>query len=256
MKKRKFPFLLMFLMLVFAFACSNSQQTENAPSAPVKPTPIDQSTVGEITGAVHFQGQPPERLPILMGEDPICVKLHNGQTVRVIDGEVNDNGTLPNAFVYVEKGAAKYVFAAPVKPVVLHQKGCMYDPHVLGIMVGQEMEVENNDPTTHNIHPMPSHNRQWNISQLPGAAALHERFAHAEIMVPVKCSQHPWMKCYIGVTTNPFYAVTGSDGTYTIKGLPPGAYTIGAWTATFGREEHQVTVEPKQTVTLDFTFKL
>ncbi|MGH9434886.1 MAG: carboxypeptidase regulatory-like domain-containing protein [Terriglobia bacterium] len=242
-------------MLTFTFACSNSTQTENTPPARVKPTPIDQSTVGEVTGTVYFQGQAPQRLPILMGEDPICVKLHHGQTVRVIDGEVNDNGTLPNVFVYVEAGAEKYVFAPPSGPMVLHQEGCMYNPHVLGIMVGQELQVENNDPTTHNIHPMPRRNRQWNISQLPGAAALHKRFAHPEIMIPVKCSQHPWMKCYIGVTTNPFYAVTGSGGTYTIKGLPPGSYTIGAWTATFGQQEKPIIVEPKQTVNLNFGFK-
>lgn len=253
MKRWKLP--LLPLMLIFAFACSRSQQTENNARPPVKPTPIDQSTVGEVTGTIYFQGPAPERLPILMGEDPACVKLHHGQTVRVLDGEVNGNGTLPNAFVYVEKGAEKYIFAPPSDPVVLHQEGCMYNPHVLGIMVGQELEVENNDPTTHNIHPMPSLNRQWNISQLPGAAALHERFAHVEVTIPVKCSQHPWMKCYIGVTVNPFYAVTGSEGTYTIKGMPAGTYTLGVWTATFGRQEKQITVAPEQTVKLDFTFK-
>lgn len=255
MGKRKSAVLMVLLVGVFAFGCSNKQQSESSPPAAVKPTPIDPSTTGEISGIIHFVGQKPARMPILMGEDPVCVKLHHGETVRVVDGEVNENSTLPNAFIYVKSGAEKYVFATPADPVVLHQQGCMYEPHVLGIMAGQVLEVENNDPTTHNIHPMPSRNRQWNISQLPGAAALHERFRNAEIMIPVKCSQHPWMKCYIGVTSNPFYAVSGSEGTYTIKGLPPGTYTIGAWTATFGQQEKQVILGPKQVVKLDFTFK-
>lgn len=253
METRKPLLLLACLMALATWACSGSQQMQDR--APAKPTPIDESTVGAVTGTIYFHGTPPARFPILMGEDPVCVKLHHGQTVRVADGKVNANGTLPNAFVYVEKGAGKYVFAPPADPVVLHQQGCMYSPHVLGIMTGQELEVENNDPTTHNIHPIAAHNRQWNISQLPGAAPLHERFAHPEVMIPVKCSQHPWMKCYIGVMPNPFYAVTGSDGNYTIKGLPAGSYTIGVWTATFGTQARAVTVGPKQTVKLNFTFK-
>lgn len=253
METRKLSLLIVCLVALTTWACSRSQPTQSV--APTKPTPIDESTVGAVTGTIYFHGTPPTRFPILMGEDPVCVKLHHGQTVRVIDGKVNENSTLPNAFVYVEKGAGKYVFPPPQDPVVLHQQGCMYSPHVLGIMAGQELEVENNDPTTHNIHPMPAHNRQWNISQLPGAAALYERFAHPEVMIPVKCSQHPWMKAYIGVMLNPFFAVTGSDGTYTIKGMPPGVYTIGVWTATFGTQAQAVTIGPKQTVTLNFTFK-
>lgn len=253
METRKLSLLIVCLVALTTWACSRSQPTQSV--APTKPTPIDESTVGAVTGTIYFHGTPPTRFPILMGEDPVCVKLHHGQTVRVIDGKVNENSTLPNAFVYVEKGAGKYVFPPPQDPVVLHQQGCIYSPHVLGIMAGQELEVENNDPTTHNIHPMPAHNRQWNISQLPGAAPLYERFAHPEVMIPVKCSQHPWMKAYIGVMLNPFFAVTGSDGTYTIKGMPPGVYTIGVWTATFGTQAQAVTIGPKQTVTLNFTFK-
>lgn len=253
MHTRKTLLLFACLVALTTWACSSTQQTQNV--APAKPTPIDESTVGSVTGTIYFHGTPPNRFPILMGEDPVCVQLHHGKTVRVVDGKVNANGTLPNAFVYVETGAEKYVFAPPASPVVLHQQGCMYSPHVFGIMVGQGLEVENNDPTTHNIHPMPAHNRQWNISQLPGAAPLHERFDHPEVMIPVKCSQHPWMKCYIGVMRNPFYAVTGSDGSYTIEGLPPGAYTIRVWTATFGTQSQPVTIGPNRTVTLNFTFK-
>ena len=94
-------------------------------------------------------------------------------------------------------------------------------------MVGQKIEIKNDDPTTHNIHPTPANNREWNESQPPKAAALEKDFGREEVMLPVKCNQHPWMKMYVNVSKSPFYAVTGADGKYELKGLPPGDYTIG-----------------------------
>ena len=135
----------------------------------------------------------------------------------------------------------------------------MYKPHVLGVMVGQTLNILTKDPTTHNIHPMPKNNREWNVSQAPNAAPIQQKFARAEIMIPVKCNQHPWMRAYVGVTSHPFYAVTGSDGTFTIKGLPPGDYTIEAWSAGFGSgevlQEQKVTVGPKEEKKVEFAFK-
>jgi hypothetical protein len=131
----------------------------------------------------------------------------------------------------------------------------MYKPHVLGIMAGQILQIVTSDDTTHNIHPMPQNNHEWNLSQLPGAAPILQRFKHPEVMIPIKCNQHNWMRAWLGVTSNPFYAVTGGDGTFTLKGLPPGEYTIGAWTATFGTEEQKVTVGAKETKTVDFKFR-
>ena len=215
---------------------------------------VDKATTGEITGKVSFEGTPPNRPVIAMDKDPVCVSEHS-EPVRVEDGAVNSNGTLPNVFVYVRQGAEKYSFPVPSTPVILDQKGCMYEPHVLGIMVGQELKVVSDDPTTHNIHPMPKDNREWNESQPPGAAPITTKFTHPEIMIPVKCNQHPWMRAYIGVTRNPLYAVTGSDGRFTIKGVPPGEYTIEAWTATFRTEEQKVTVRSRESATLDFSFK-
>jgi len=228
--------------------------TEETSPSTEQVTPIDQSTVGQVSGAVKFDGEKPKLTRIMMDQDPVCVKKHAG-AVYAEDGEVNSNGTLPNVFVYVKEGADKYSFATPTDSVTLDQDGCMYKPHVLGIMVGQDFHVISSDPTTHNIHPMPMNNRDWNISQAPGAMPIDQKFARPEIMIPVKCNQHPWMRAYVGVMKNPFYAVTGSDGTFTLKGLPPGDYTIGAWTATFGEQEQKVTVPAKGTATANFTFK-
>ena len=248
-------------MALFLIACSKKEETTEQPAettTAVQPTPIDQATVGEVTGKVSFDGAKPKPHQIMMDQDPVCVKAHGGKPAYAEDDEVNGNGTLPNVFVYVKSGAEKYTFSTPSDPVVLDQKGCMYDPHVLGVMVDQTLKVVSSDPTTHNIHPMPKDNREWNMSQPPGAAPIEQKFARPEIMIPVKCNQHPWMRAYIGVVKNPFYGVTGSDGTFTIKGLPPGTYTIEAWTSVGGTPQTQdqtVTIGPKETKGVDFTFK-
>jgi len=259
MKNRKLCLFLAITAAVALVSCGEKESTEtSAPeetAAPAAaPTPIDQATVGTITGKINFEGAKPKLARLMMDQDPVCVEKHSGP-VYVEDGAVNDNGTLPNVFVYVKSGAEKYTFAPPSESVELDQDGCMYKPHVLGVQVGQTLDILTKDATTHNIHPMPKDNREWNISQAPNAAPLEQKFSREEIMIPVKCNQHPWMKAYVGVTKNPFFAVTGSDGTFTIKGLPPGDYTIGAWTATFGTQEQNVTVGAKESKTVDFTFK-
>ncbi len=259
MNKQKIFWLLAVVAIVLLVGCGGkkgevSEQPAETP-AEAPPTPIDQATVATITGKVLFQGAKPKLKSIMMDQDPVCVQKHSASPAHVEDGEVNSNGTLPNVFVYVKEGAEKYTFATPTEQVVLDQNGCMYKPHVLGIQVGQDLHIISSDPTTHNIHPMPTDNREWNESQAPGAAPLDKKFARPETMIPVKCNQHPWMRAYIGVMKSPFFAVTGSDGTFTIQGLPPGDYTIESWTATFGTQTQKVTVGPKESKTVDFTFK-
>lgn len=234
---------------IVGFTMYHRAQAQPAP----EPQTIDQATTGEIAGRVSFKGAAPKLEQIVMDQDPVCAARHANPAYEQ-DGEVNSNGTLPNVFVYVKEGAENYKFQVPSKPVVLDQRDCTYHPHVLGIMAGQQLLVVSSDPTTHNIHPMPKDNREWNQSQPPGAPPLKRTFARPEIMIPVKCNQHPWMRAYIGVTRNPFYAVTGREGTYTLKGLPPGDYTLEAWTATFGTQELKVTVSARKTAAADFTF--
>ncbi|MBI2956203.1 MAG: carboxypeptidase regulatory-like domain-containing protein, partial [Acidobacteria bacterium] len=114
--------------------------------------------------------------------------------------------------------------------------------------------VLNSDQTTHNIHPVPSVNREWNRSQPPGADKLVEKFAREEVAIPVKCNIHPWMRSYLAVVKHPFFAVTAADGSFEIKGLPPGNYTLAAWHEKYGELTQQVTVAAKETKTVEFTF--
>ena len=108
---------------------------------------------------------------------------------------------------------------------------------------------------THNIHPKPVNNREWNQSQDAGAEPLSRKFARAEVMVRVKCNIHPWMKAWVGVTEHPYHAVTGADGAFTLKNLPPGKYTIEAWQEELGAQQQEVTVTTKGSEALSFTFK-
>lgn len=209
---------------------------------------------GEIAGKIYFQGEKPKLLPLDMRKDPVCVSEHE-KTVYAQDGAVNDNDTLPNAFVYIKSGTGKLPEIAPRNSVDLTQQGCMYEPHVLGIIVGQPLQVLTLDPTTHNIHVMGDANRDWNVTQQPGSPSVIRRFARPEAMISVHCNEHPWMKAYIGVVSNPFYAVTGSDGSFMLKSVPAGEYTLEVWTATFGTQEQKVVVRAGETANASFTFQ-
>ena len=228
-------------------------KTESAPAA-APAAAIDPATVGEITGKVSFTGTKPTMPRIRMDAVPACTQASK-EPVFSEEVVVNDNGTLRDVFVYVKDGLGNRTFPVPAEDAKLEQKGCTYRPHVLGMMAGQKLQVTNDDPTNHNVHPLPTANREFNESQPPGSAPIEHEFPRTEVMIPVKCNVHPWMKAYIGVVNSPFYAVTGTDGTFTIKGLPPGDYTIEAWQEKYGTQDMKVTVGPKETKTADFTFK-
>ena len=131
----------------------------------------------------------------------------------------------------------------------------MFTPHVSGVMTGQPLVVANSDPVTHNVHPMPEKNREWNQGQPPGAPEIERTFRFEEIMIPVKCNVHSWMKSYIGVVAHPYYAVTAAAGTFELPNLPPGTYTLTAWHEKFGTQTAQVTLAPSGAATAEFTFK-
>jgi plastocyanin len=237
--------------------CGKKEGSESADqpmSAPAGPAAtIDPTTVGEVTGTVSLTGAPPTYKAINMSAEPYCSKANSSAVVpqEVVTG---DKGTLANVVVYVKDNLDKYTFDTPKDAAQLAQKGCMYEPHVVALMAGQTIEVKNDDQTTHNIHPMPKDNREWNTSQPPGAAPIDNSFARQEVAIPVKCNVHPWMKSYIAVFKTPFFAVTKKDGTFDLKGLPPGTYTIEAWQEHYGVVDQQVTIGPKESKSVTLTF--
>jgi plastocyanin len=234
-------------------ACSKKEgeQPAAAPASEAQPaaTPIDPNTVASVSGTVKFDGTALAPAKIDMSQDPACKGTNSAENLVV------DKGDLANVFVYVKDGLGNRTFDVPKESVTLDQSGCKYHPHILGVMAGQNIEIKNDDPTTHNIHPTPASNREWNESQPPQAAPLEKSFAREEIMLPVRCNQHPWMKMFINVTKNPFYTVTGPDGKYEIKGLPPGDYTIAFVHEKLGEQDEKVTLAAKDSKTLDASFK-
>jgi plastocyanin len=224
-------------------------ESTSAPQG-LSPDPANGATV---TGKVSFTGTKPTLREIDMSANAVCQKAHP-KPVPSEEVIVNSNGTLANAFVWVKEGVPEGKWAAPTTAAVVDQKGCIYTPHVSGVVVGQPIEFRNSDETNHNIHPLPRQNREWNESQPPKGDPKTKAFDQEEIMVPIKCNVHPWMRAYVGVVRHPFFAVSGEDGTFKIAGLPPGKYKVEAWHERFGRQEAEVTVVAKDSKSLDFTF--
>ena len=254
MSKRTLLTVTALFLLAFLAGCRGEE-----PAAPTTTQPaaqpaaaVDPATAATIVGKVNFKDGKPRRAPINMGADAACKAMHTSPQLTE-EEVVNDNGTLRWATVYVKDGLGGKTFPPSTQMVHLDQKGCVYTPHVVGVMANQEVHIANSDQTTHNIHPVPKVNREWNESQPPGAGALTKAFAREEMAIPVKCNIHPWMRSYIHVFSHPFFAVTGEDGSFQIKGLPPGDYTLVVWHEKYGEVEQKVTVAAKESKTVDFT---
>lgn len=214
---------------------------------------VDPGTATTVSGTVTYTGAKPKPKLVDMSSDPSCVAAHKG---KAYDESlvVGAKGGLGNAFVFIEKGLEGKHFAAPTATVTIDQAGCWFRPRVLGLQVGQTLDVVNSDPVTHNIHPMAMVNREWNHSQGPGDPVMHRTFTKQEIMIPVKCNIHDWMHAFIGVVDHPYFATTKDDGSFTLPNLPPGTYTVTAWHETLGRQSTTITVPASGKAEANLTF--
>jgi len=209
-----------------------------------------------VTGTVTLTGTAPKLPPIGMDADPACAKKHTSPVAseRLVLGAGN---TMGNIIVWVSKGVpAGKTFTAPTTPVTLDQNGCQYKPHVQGIMVGQAYKILNSDGVLHNVHSLPKVNPQFNKPMPPTLKETTTTFAKPEPIFQIKCDVHPWMTAYIGVFTNPYYAVTAADGKFTISGLDPGTYEISAYHEVLGTQTASVTVPATGSKTQDFKFAM
>ena len=255
----KFPhWLCLVCLAVVPVGCSKApggpdKKAEKA-STEVSYFKVDPTTAGAISGAIQYVGPKPPRKPIDMSGDPACAEAHHG---KAYDESllVSPKGGLANAFVYIKSGLEGKSFETPSTPAVLDQRGCWFTPRVLGLQTNQPLQISNSDPVTHNVHPVAQLNREWNHSQGSGEPPITRRFARPEVMVPVKCNIHSWMHCYIGVLDHPYFAVSGADGTFAIRNIPPGDYVLEAWHQTLGTQELKVTITPSGQQQVDFKFK-
>lgn len=207
---------------------------------------------GDVTGKISFEGTAPKPVRIMTNADPKCMVNHK-EPMYSEDVVVNQNNTLRNVLVYIKDGLGNKTFSPPAQKALFDQKGCRYVPHVLGVQVGQEVEIRNDDPTLHNVHSVSKENAQFNIAQPKQGMTMVRTFDKPETF-KVKCEVHPWMSAYIGVFNHPYFAVTGDDGAFTLKSLPPGEYTIEAWHERYGTKTMKVKVDRKGSVAANFTF--
>ena len=207
-----------------------------------------------VSGTVTFDGKAPALKPIAMDADPVCAKKHSAPVSNemLVLGTGN---TMGNIMVWVSKGLpAGKAWPVPKTPVTLDQNGCMYKPHVMGIMVGQAYRILNSDGILHNIHTLPKVNAAFNKGMPPTLKEASTVFDKPEEVFHIKCDVHPWMSAYVAVFTNPFFSVTSTDGKFTISGLDPGTYEITAWHERLGTQTASVTVSGSDTKTQNFKF--
>ncbi len=263
------PFHVLFCTALYATtvalaACGGGNQPQQtapqtqsaAPASPggaAAPATVDAATAATVTGKVTFTGTPPPAQQVKLSADPYCEKANPG--LKTETEVVGSDGSIGNVFVYVKDGLGNRTFPTPSEPVVLDQKGCHYAPHVLGIQIGQPLQIVNSDDTLHNVHGLAKSNREFNQGQPIQGMKMTHTFSTKEVMIPFKCDVHGWMNAWIGVLDHPYYAVTSTDGTFSLKGLPPGTYTIEAWHEKLGTQTQTVTVGEKDTKNLAFTFK-
>ena len=257
------PVLLIAVAIGFAagmISCGGGSNTASEPAGGAAPaasgggTAIDPNTAGTITGTIKLDGTPPKMKVINMAAEPTCAMQHASSPAMTEDVVAGEGGTLQNVVVYLKGDFSQYKLEVPAAAQI-DQKGCQYSPHVLALMTSQPFNVVNSDMTTHNIHPVPKNNREWNESQPPGSQPIMQSFAREEVSIPVKCNVHPWMKAYIAVLGNPYFKVTGKDGSFSIGNVPPGTYTVSAWHESLGMQEQMVTVGPKESKAVTLTFK-
>ena len=248
---RFFGFPVLAALLATSAACGGSSAPP--PAAPAGPA-VDPATAGTVTATVTFEGQPPAADMITITGDPKCVS-ENGAPQRPEERiVVGDHQALQNVFVYVKDGLGSFGFPIPSEPVVLDQDKCRYTPRVLGVLVGQALQVRNSDPLLHNVRSNGVINQSFNKSTPIEGMSFNHTFATKEVMVPFKCDVHGWMSAYVGVLDHPYFGTTAPDGRVVLGNLPPGTYTIEAWHEALGTRTAQVTIGAKESKDVSFSF--
>ena len=202
-----------------------------------------EAPAGGIKGTVIFEGEAPDRPPLVRKSDAVCAK-----TPRLSEDIVVTKGKLRDVLVRVTVGAPPPPptdESSRPTPAVLEQRECMYEPRVFAIQPAQQIVVRNQDDTFHNIHGTLRGKDLFNQphpKRSPEVKLEHPGDVTAGDVVELACDVHPWMHAYAVVVGNPYYAVTAENGSFEIKGLPPGRYTIEAYHPVLGTRTLDVQV--------------
>src|SRR5579862_3895917 len=247
---RRHARLAMAAALAIAMGCSKSEPAAT-PKGPVMP--VDPTTAGTIDVEVSYSGPPTSPAVINMSSTPACAKLHADP---VLDPSlIVADGRLANAVVYIKSGLGDRGFNPPAEPVVIDQRGCLYDPHVAAVMIGQPLQFRNSDSEPHNVHGRPREVDGWNFLMSRPNSTRDVSFDKPEVGIPVSCDVHPWMHAYVSVFDNPYFAVTPPDGRVTLRQVPPGNYVVAAWQESLGTLVQTAAVPASGTAHVQFTFR-
>ena len=203
---------------------------------------------------VVLSGSAPAASKIQTSADPYCTKLHQANPLFSQTVQVGTDGALIDSLVFVKDGVSG-TYAAAKTPVTLDQRGCVYIPHVIGMMAGQPLEILNSDPTLHNIHPLPVVNAGFNIGMPVQGMKQTRVFQKPEPVFHVKCDVHSWMSAYVATFAHPFFGVSNKQGTVELNNLPAGTFQIQAWHEKYGVQVQSVSLSAGETKQITFTYK-
>lgn len=250
--------ILFAVTLIFISGCGSKDEVliTSAPTQEARPAEsksLDLESAGVLKGIVRFDGGAPAPKKIPIKGNPECSVFHTGGQVNSEELLVKD-GALQNVFVYIREGLEGRVFEAPMEPVTVSNKKCVYVPHVSGVRVGQPLVLLNEDPTLHNVHSYSKNSQAFNIGLPFQGMKQTKKFSKPEVMVTLKCDVHPWMIGYLGVLEHPYFGVTGEDGSFELKDLPPGEYLVEAWHEKLGVQSQKITIEPRESKEIEFKY--
>ena len=207
---------------------------------------------GSIKGHIKLSGKLPGNSIIRMGMDPKCAEINRGKRVVQETVAAAIDGSLANVFVRLQGTLPQT--PVPKEPVVIDQRGCIYQPRVVGVRIGQTLQVKNSDDLLHNVHSLTAKSNSFNISEPKAGMVQQFTMKDEEVMLRIKCDVHSWMTTYVGIVTNPYFAVSNEAGSFEIANVPAGSYTIQTWHERYGPLTQMVRVRAGAATTVDFTY--
>lgn len=217
-----------------------------------KPVSAQGPGTGTIEGTVRLMSPAPPNSVIRMGADPRCSKINGGKRLTQEIVLKSADGGLANVFVSVPGSGGEA--PVPSAPVIIDQQGCMYRPHVVGARVGQVLEIQNSDPTLHNVHSLSTHGNAFNMSQPGAGMAVKFALKNEEVLLHIKCDVHTWMNSYVGVVNTPFFSVSDANGAFRIAGVPAGKHMLQIWHERYGPLMQEIDVRPGATTSVELTY--
>jgi plastocyanin len=225
---------------------TSAKPTASAPVVNTKAGPMGTAT---IKGVVNFSGKAPEmKVPKKRKDAEFCKTKDVKYNAVIADG-----GKLAETFVRLANDSVKGEYPAPAKHGEIDQTDCMYSPRIQGVVAGQELDIKNQDGTLHNVHTFKGTETWFNQAQPKGSPEISKELEETKV-IKFTCDVHPWMRGFVVVSSHPFFAVSGKDGTFTIDKVPAGKYDIEAWHPHYGLKKATVEVADGKSAEVTFAY--